>query len=113
MGGVVGGVAVLGVLAGSTYYFRFKTSKPSSPSNNIGTAGEMGGGGPHELWPLPSEPKPESEKELPTEAQATEMYVPPGELASNNDVWELDTAISGTVAVRDGEGESIEASKKP
>lgn len=68
VGGVAGGVAFLGILAGLVYYFRFRNSKPLSPSENIKTTGETAGSKQQNLRQLSSEPEPQSEKELPTEA---------------------------------------------
>lgn len=86
-GDVSGSVVVLAIIAGLIYYFRFKRSKKPSSQDEAQ---------PTET----SEPRRGSEDtskfkdkaELPTDPQATELYVPPKELANNHEVWELDAA---------------------
>ena len=77
VGGAVGGLSFLGILAGLIYYFRFRRSKKSSP-NKI----EPGG----------TETRHEFKQELSAENQITEMDVPRGELVTNSNAWELDAA---------------------
>ncbi|KAK3402244.1 hypothetical protein B0T20DRAFT_390143 [Sordaria brevicollis] len=86
-GGVAGGVAVLVIIAGLIYFFRFKRAKKSSSKPNPAQPIETGEPG------VESEAKTLKDKgELPTEPQATELYVPPRELASNHEIWELDAS---------------------
>ncbi|KAJ4419551.1 hypothetical protein N0V85_000961 [Neurospora sp. IMI 360204] len=86
-GGVVGGAAVvLGLLAGLAYYFWWrKRSKPSPSDDKELEPGQSG------VLPKLS-PSLEPKGELPTEAQASELHVPPKELPSSNEAWELDAA---------------------
>lgn len=77
VGGVVGGLFLIGVIAGMVYYFRFRKSKTSSPNKS-----ETGG----------TETRPEFRKELSDEGRVTEMYVPPRELHGNSNPSELNAA---------------------
>ncbi|KAK3402243.1 hypothetical protein B0T20DRAFT_459228, partial [Sordaria brevicollis] len=80
-GGVIGGVAILGALAGLTYYIWRRRSRPSPLEKESDQSGA-------------SEDSPSLERmnELSADGQITELYVLPGELASNNEAWELDSS---------------------
>ncbi|KAK3342431.1 hypothetical protein B0H65DRAFT_540097 [Neurospora tetraspora] len=95
-GGIAGGgVVVLAIIAGLAYYFRFKRRRskkpPPSPPGEVQPTLETGE--PKVAVTAEDVSKPKAkEEELPTEPHATELYVPPKELANNHEVWELDAA---------------------
>lgn len=83
-GGIAGGVVILAMIAGLTYYFRFKKSRKSlSPGEETGEP---------KVPATQDVGKLEARKELPTEPSAAELFVPPGELANSLEAWELDGA---------------------
>ncbi|KAK1776751.1 hypothetical protein QBC45DRAFT_356772 [Copromyces sp. CBS 386.78] len=86
-GGVVGGVVILGMLAGLAYYFWRKRSKPSPSEEELEP--DQSGNAPNDS------PSLELKGELPTEGPATEVYIPPEELACRrgiSEAWELDAS---------------------
>lgn len=80
-GGVIGGVAILGTLAGLAYYIWRKRSRPS----RLEKESNQSGASEHS-------PSLKPRNELSADGQITELDVLPGELASNSEAWELDAS---------------------